>query len=93
MGNARFAHYDGERCRRVVPEDGRDLLQIDCGVIYISRIQLYLKRAPRAIVKLDDGINLPAFIILVVEQFGTEGFRVYLKIANRKRFKKKTERP
>jgi hypothetical protein len=67
IGNARFANNYGKRRWRVVLEYGRDLFQIGSSLIGISRIQLYLKRTPRAIVKLDDGINLPAFIILVVE--------------------------
>ena len=93
MSNARFAYHDGKRRWRVVPEDVRNLLQIRCGVIDIARIQLYLKRTPRTIVKLDDGINLPAFVILVMEKLGIKGFRIYLKISNHKRFEKKTERP
>ena len=93
MGNARFAHHDGKRRWRVVPEDGRNFLQIRCGDIDIARIQLYLKRTPRTIVKLDDGINLPAFIILVMEKLGTKRFRINLKISNHKRLEKKTECP
>ena len=93
MGNTRFAHHDGKRRWRVVPEDGRNLLQIGCSAINITRIQLYLERAPRTIVKLDDGINLPAFIILVMEKLGIKRFRIYLKISNHKRFEQKTERP
>ena len=72
-------------------EDCRDLLQVGCGSLLVSRIQLYLKRAPFAVVKLNDGINLPAFVILVVEKPGPERFRIYLKIANRKGLEKERQ--
>ena len=54
-------------------EYGCNLFQISRGVIHIAWIQLHLKRTPRAIVKLDDGINLSAFIILVMDELGIQG--------------------
>ena len=59
MRNAGLADNDGKRRWRIVLENGCDLFKIGCGFINVTGVQLDLKRTPYAIVKLDDGVNLP----------------------------------
>ena len=74
MSNARFAHHDRKRRRRIVLEDGRDFLEVGCGFINIIRVQLDFKRTPRAIVKLDDGVDFPAIVVLIMVKLRVNGF-------------------
>ena len=82
MRNARFPDNDRKRRWRIVLENGRNLLQIGRGIINITGIKLDFKRAPRTVVKLDDGVYFPAFIVLIMVKLRINGFCIYLKVAN-----------
>ena len=71
-----------------MPEDGDDLLKTGGGIVHVAGVQLDLKRAPRAVVELDDGVNLPTVVIPIVEKPSADGFRIYLEVPDRKGLKK-----
>ena len=63
-------------------EDGCNLFKIGCGLIGIIGVQLDFKRTPRAVVKLDDGVDFPAIVVLIMVKLRVDGFCIYLKITN-----------
>ena len=82
MRNARFSNNDRKRRWRIVLENGRNLFQAGGSLIHIAGIQLDFKCTPRAVVKLDDGVDFPAVIVLVMVKLRVNGFCIYLKVAN-----------
>ena len=78
--NSGFSNNDGKRRRRIVLENGRNLFQIGCGLIGIIGVKLDFKRTPRAVVKLDDGVDFPAVVVLIMVKLRVDGFCIYLKI-------------
>ena len=80
--NSGFSNNDGKRRRRIVPEDRCNLFKIGCGLIGIIGVQLDFKRTPRAVVKLDDGVDFPAIVVLIMVKLRIDGFCIYLKITN-----------
>ena len=82
MSNARFSNNDRKRRWRIVLEDRCNLFKIGCGLIGIIGVQLDFKRTPRAVVKLDDGVDFPAIVVLIMVKLRVDGFCIYLKITN-----------
>ena len=71
-------------------ENGRNLFQIGCGLIGIIGVKLDFKRTPCTVVKLDDCVDFPAVVVLIVVKLRANGFCIYLKISNGKRLEKKS---
>ena len=61
-----------------------DLYQIGGGIIGLGWIELDFNGVPCAIWELDDGVDFMVGVVLIMVQFSSESFRVYLEVAKRK---------
>ena len=93
IGGSRFANHHRKRSGRIVLELRGDLYQIGGGIIGLGWIELDFNGVPCAVRKLDDGVDFMVGIVLIMVQFSSKSFRIYLKIAKRKRLEEKAKRP
>ena len=70
-----------------------NLHQIGGGIISLGWIELDFNGVPCAVRKLDDGVDFMVGIVLIMVQFSSKSFRVYLEIAECKRLEEKAKRP